>query len=657
MKLWIFILFTISFLYATPTINIDDERTSLTDFKLEYFVDKTKKMTLEEVQDQQFKKDTNTLSLGILQDITWLRFKLHNTTQNTQKLYIHNQNAYIANGIDFYELYNGKVLNSLNILLKDSNDTDHKMYGSDAIFMIKLDVNETTEIYIKSTMCSVQYPYITIYSEKNSKKRVSKNNATLLIILGMLVALSLYHMLLYITTKYKEYLYYSLYLLSASIWESFLSGMLANSFNLYIDDVSRYFLLSVLFIPIFLVFFTKSIFETEKSYKIEDKFLNSVIVLFFIDFAIGLFNIHAAIILATFLYSYMFLVLFISTFSIWKKGNPFALTFLLANTIFSIFMMVTNLYYQGYINYSPFVFNAASIGMVIEAIILSLILSYRIKLLQKSELQYMQELSSRQEVQKLNLLLEVKVKEEVQKSKEKDKILFQQNKMVSMGEMIENIAHQWRQPLAQINSSILLLDDFIHEKNAHDDDIEKELQDIENLTQYMSKTIDSFRNFFDKNKKKTKFFLKENIDSSILILKNSIKVHNIDIELFSKENYEYYGLEDELQQVILILLNNAKDILSEREIKRPKIEIKIKKDKEKFIITICDNAGGVPVELLDKIFEPYFTTKHKTQGTGLGLYISKLIIEENMRGSLYLKNSANGACFSIEIFHSLIFRL
>jgi len=629
--IFVLILLFSSILNAMPAIDIHSNETSLEDFEVEYFVDKTEKMSLQEIKKQKFTQDTSTLSLGIFQDVAWLRFKLHNRTQNKQKLYIHNENAYVANGIDFYEFKDDKLLNSLNILMQDTNSTK-KMFGSDAIFTLTLDANQTRTIYIKSTMKAMQYPHFTIYSEMNSKRRVSNNNILLSIFLGMLIALSLYHALLYITTRYREYIYYALYLASAAVWESILSGMLANSFGIYMNSTSEKLLLAILFLPIFLVLFAKSIFETKTNYKIEDKFLNSILILFSINIGISMFNVHIALIIASSLFTYMFIVLFIITYSIMKKGNPFALTFLLANTIFSLFMMITNLYYQGFINYSPFVFNAASIGVILEALILSLLLSYKIKLLQKSEIDKTKELLRH-----------------IENSREKDKMLFQQNKLASMGEMIENIAHQWRQPLSQINSSVLLIDDYLEQKKVSSDEVEKELVAIENLTAHMSKTIDSFKNFFEPNKTHTSFSIEKTINCSILIINNAITNNSIDIELKIDANSEYYGLEDELQQVLIILLNNAKDALIEKKIANPKITIAVQKFEELYSIVICDNAGGIKEELVDKIFEPYFTTKHKTQGTGLGLYISKLIIEDNMFGTINLRNSVKGACFIIEL--------
>ncbi|QOY52758.1 sensor histidine kinase [Candidatus Sulfurimonas baltica] len=239
------------------------------------------------------------------------------------------------------------------------------------------------------------------------------------------------------------------------------------------------------------------------------------------------------------------------------------------------------------------------------------------------------------------------VEEELRKSKERDKIIFTQSKLASMGEMMENIAHQWRQPLSQINSAVLVIDDILYEKKINDSVIEEKLLEIESLTKYMSKTIDDFKDFFNKNKKREKFSLNELIEHSVYIVKGTLKSNNIEVKTYFNEKLLCNSYRNELQQAIITILNNAKFMFIHRNIFKPKITIRAEKVDDNFSITICDNAGGIDKEIISKIFEPYFTTKHKSQGTGLGLYISKMMIEESMGGKLSVKNSNGGACFEI----------
>lgn len=252
-------------------------------------------------------------------------------------------------------------------------------------------------------------------------------------------------------------------------------------------------------------------------------------------------------------------------------------------------------------------------------------------------------------LEELNSSLQANLDEVTLSMELKKSHLFQQSKMATMGEMMENIAHQWRQPLSQINSAVLLLDDALYEKGFQDIMVEEKLLEIESLTKYMSKTIDDFRNFFDENKAKEDFDIKELIEQSIAIVKGTLKSHHINITFELNGKYTYNGFPRELQQVIVIILNNAKDAFLRRKIFIPKIVITVKKEKNSYIISICDNAGGIRIDMMEKIFDPYVTTKHKSQGTGLGLYISKMIIHESMNGELIAYNRDDGACFEIKL--------
>ena len=236
---------------------------------------------------------------------------------------------------------------------------------------------------------------------------------------------------------------------------------------------------------------------------------------------------------------------------------------------------------------------------------------------------------------------------EAQRLREKDKLLSQRSKFVSMREMIGNIAHQWRQPLSQINSAVLLVDDMLFENGVKSIDIEEKLLEIESQTEYMSKTIDDFKNFFEPNKEKKTFMMHELLQRSIYILKGNLKYNNIEVKTNLNNTLRCIGYPSELQQVVVAILNNAKDVLIQNKVKNAKITINSKKVDGNISITICDNGGGIDAKIMESIFDPYFTTKHKSQGTGLGLYISKLIVEESLNGELNVSNNRDGACFEI----------
>lgn len=252
-------------------------------------------------------------------------------------------------------------------------------------------------------------------------------------------------------------------------------------------------------------------------------------------------------------------------------------------------------------------------------------------------------------IKKQNLLLQQKVEEEIQKSRDKDSLIFHQNKLVAMGEMIEDIAHQWRQPLSEINSLVLNIDDTLCEKALQNKNIEEKLNRIEILTKYMSTTIDDFRSFFNPIKKEESFTIKEAIEGTLLIVEKSLGKLGIEIDVQCASATEYKGHKNALQQVLLIIINNAKDEFMRREIKNPKITIEIKSSKEYYQISISDNAGGIEDSVMQHIFTPYFTTKDEHKGTGLGLYIARSIIEDILSGKLSFSNIDKGVCFTIKL--------
>ncbi len=253
------------------------------------------------------------------------------------------------------------------------------------------------------------------------------------------------------------------------------------------------------------------------------------------------------------------------------------------------------------------------------------------------------------EIEDLNKSLEEKIQIEIKKNMEKDQLLIQQSKMAAMGDMMGNIAHQWRQPLNTLSLAVQDIEEaFYH--NELDEKYMKNFIDIsmENIT-FMSKTIDDFRNFFKPSKTKENFKLKDAIEDILKIITAQLKNHKIAIYLYG-ENYNVVGYPNEFKQVILNLTNNAKDAILEKKIENGLIEIRINNLSEKFKeVSVQDNGGGIPKNIIDKIFEPYFTTKDGVKGTGIGLYMSKTIIEENMGGSLLVENYNNGARFRISI--------
>ncbi len=255
--------------------------------------------------------------------------------------------------------------------------------------------------------------------------------------------------------------------------------------------------------------------------------------------------------------------------------------------------------------------------------------------------------SKNKQLQYAKKYLQNRVKEEVLKSREKDAQMVEQSRLAQMGEMISMIAHQWRQPLAAIGSvgNSLIIKSQLGTLNS--DVVEDLASKVVAYSKHLSSTIDDFRNFFKENKEKTKTNYDEIVNSSLSIVEAALSSKDIKIikELESKKEFVSYA--NELKQVVLNLVKNAEDVLIENSVKEPYIKIKTYDTENKHILEVSDNGGGIPDEIIDKIFNPYFSTKKKKDGTGLGLYMSKTIVDEHCDGSLSVSNSSVGAVFKI----------
>ena len=290
--------------------------------------------------------------------------------------------------------------------------------------------------------------------------------------------------------------------------------------------------------------------------------------------------------------------------------------------------------------------------------IITMALLYRQYILKRMNRELQEKVESKtKKLQKLNENLEIKIEKAVKENEDKSYILSQQSKMAAMGEMLENIAHQWRQPLSVILTASSGLKFQKEIDQLSDERFYDSINAIMKNTQHLSQTIDTFRDFFKSNKGDALFNIKDTFEKTQKLIKAKYK--NSDIVIIEDlEDIKLNGIQSELIQVFLIILNNAKDAFEniDEEHKRY-IFVEICKSENNIYIKIKDTAGGINLDIIDRIFEPYFTTKHKSQGTGIGLYMTKEIIEKHMNGTIvannqefnYENNDYKGAQFEIKL--------
>ncbi len=253
-------------------------------------------------------------------------------------------------------------------------------------------------------------------------------------------------------------------------------------------------------------------------------------------------------------------------------------------------------------------------------------------------------------LEELNATLEKKVNKAVKEVKQKDKIIISQSRHAAMGEMISMIAHQWRQPLSVISMSAnnMKLDIDLGECNP--DAFVESIESITDQINYLSKTIDDFRDFFKPNKiaKETTFDVI--VEDTMNIIGKSLENNNIAIEIDIHTDDIIKTYSNELSQVLINIINNSKEAMVDNNIENPRIIIECKREQnDLYEINITDNAGGIPLKIAHQIYEPYFSTKHEKNGTGLGLYMSKTIVEDHLKGKISHKNTQDGVKFIIEL--------
>ena len=264
-----------------------------------------------------------------------------------------------------------------------------------------------------------------------------------------------------------------------------------------------------------------------------------------------------------------------------------------------------------------------------------------------------------QKLRELYTTMDNQIQDSIKESREKDKHILQQSRQAQMGEMISMIAHQWRQPLSAISTVVAgiklkqVLGKFDLEtqegREAHNENLAVAMNKIEEYVKFLTTTIDDFRNFFKPDKKKEEVRLIALVERTIEIINKAFEVNKISLHVRNESERKIETYANEVMQVILNILKNSEDAFKEKQIEGAQIHVRVYSEEGKEKIEIEDNAGGIPEDIITRVFEPYFSTKQEKNGSGLGLYMSKTIIEEHCGGTIKASNTQNGAIFTIEL--------
>lgn len=380
-----------AFAQNSPTTSVDsvislnNEQVNLTRFDMSYFIDKTGKMTLSQIQNQTFTASKNELTLGTNAKTTWSKITVKNNDSETLRLFIHNPDAYHLEEVGFYETHNGQLINQSEIQL-DTSGPKANMFGGSAVFSFYIAPQQQKTIYVKSVTFSHQWFALNIYNEEHSKRALVGNGNYIALLVGMMLALMIYNFFLYLSARKIENIVYALYLISGTVWVALSYGVAANFFGIFSAEVLQ-LNSSLLSMPSFLVIFVMLIFETKKHYPKEHIALSLILVLLVGDFIYSLFDVVGALKPASTLAAMMMTVTFGVSISLWRKGDSLAKYFLLGHSLFVIFNMLAVLYYKGITDANVINSHGVGIGILLEALMMAFILSYRIKTLEKIKAQ------------------------------------------------------------------------------------------------------------------------------------------------------------------------------------------------------------------------------------------------------------------------------
>lgn len=365
---------------ASPVVNIGQETVQLTSFPIEYFIDDSQLLDYQSVRQEAFQNTTSTTTLGTQATVTWYRIRLYNSKQQDKNLFLNLPKAYHVRSIQIVEERSEGL--TKQTLLDLNQASDHPlMYRGAVVYPFVVPAEDTTVLYVRSHVYSHQWFASEIYDEERSRRALVGRHLDIAVLVGMMLALVFYNGLLYFATSRKENILYSLYLISGLTWIALSYGLISKVFNLYGDSV---FILnlSVFTMPIFLLLFMMTIFETRQFYLKEHRALQAVLVLLVAAFLYGLVDITQALKPAAILALLMMVVTFSVSISLLRKRNPLALFFLIGHTFFIIFNGFAVTYYMGLVKPNYINSHGVGIGIVLEALTLAFIISYRIKILE-----------------------------------------------------------------------------------------------------------------------------------------------------------------------------------------------------------------------------------------------------------------------------------
>lgn len=634
--LFLFLLFTTS-LFADIVLEGKNQDIELS--RVLFFEDETGSFSLKEIQKKEFRQNEDKVaSFGFTHSVYWFKIAVEpGKDAGLYKWWLHISYPIL----DKLDLYICDEKGALLDVKKSGKDRPFEMRElKDHHFSFQLDSTKKQTLYLRvDTQSSMQVPL----SIQTSESIMYHTQHFLLlsgVYYGLFILILFYNLISFIYTRNKQYFLYLIFISSFILYQLSLDGTGIIYFWSEFEWMKSHGSSTMMAVTTLAVILFSREFLKTKSYTPRiDRYLSILMVIVsmiavlapFVEYGDVIAFIAAiAIILPP--------LLLVAGVIVYKKGfYPARLyvagwsAFLFSNIIFAMNKL-------GWIGGFEFIEHAQQIGSALEMIFLSWALA---DLQKQSEREYIEKVNS------LNTLLQDEVDESLLQIRKNDQILIEKSRLAAMGEMIEQIAHQWRQPLhtlALLNQSLYFK---VRLKTVKEEDYEEVHERIDEQLQYMSQTIDDFRNFSKPDKEKEIFYLEEVIKSALNLSEGSLKYAKINGELYCDKKHEVYGIRHEMMQVCMNFIKNVQDIVLHKKIEKPWIRFYIEEAQEHVVVYVKDNAGGIDSDKISKVFDPYFSTKAHLESSGIGLYMSKEIIEKSMGGTISVVNGPEGAIFSI----------
>ena len=613
------VIFLLSFLHS-ERLQIGTKPSYTTKASIEYTLVEKRDERPEVLTQRSWHKDKKSFdTFENLEKAYWARLLVTNSTSEAKAYYLLSENKFTYH-IEFFLVKDGQTVDYQEDGVVSKNPS-RSFNTSHIIFPLTLAPHEEVEVYFKiQNYNKIDIDFILVTKEYLLDFYQSYNMVEGLFFGGMLIML-FYNLFLYFLLKFRAYLYYVLYTFWLMVY---FIGFFGFSQRYFPDHTWMFYLSSGSFF-IAMTLFVQSILNLKEQLPPIYKILNFFIGYFVVSTLVNIFVLE----IEAFFYAQLLFNLFFIMVSIYG------------------FFIIVSTYYLAVYQKDKIARVYTLVWSVVALSSLTLPVIYLHVLEVEVPADYILQFIMLFEVLCFSFILAYKIKEMEREKLVQQKLLVEQGKLASMGEMISTIAHQWRQPLSEINGVVLNVDVDHRRERLTQERLDKHINEIEEVTAYLSKTIYDFINFFNHNKAIELFYLSE-------VLQQSHKLalfsggDNILVFNTINENVQMTGYKSELIQSLLIVINNAVDACN-KEATPGKIVITTFLLGEQLNIIVEDNGGGVSEEVLEDIYTPYFTTKHESKGTGLGLYILKMIIEESMHGSVNIFNGNEGAVCKIVI--------